>query len=338
MDKEDADIIPFSPLGHDACLFCRRRFAWDKVREENGALAAEIEMQRRHEGWMDIPHGGVGIAATLELIDLLWQRRRGGRMPYPHEVAFRFADACRIGDRLVVTAAETATGEVEVSLARPQSGGKVYLQGRARPLEHGVAAPAVPEPLDLPPVAELLGAAAAITALPVYDNCLVCGVHRDAPGLRRRFFSAEYRGRAWIIAQLGLDPADAGIVVDFRQDADTLHPGVVGAVLDELCGWSGYLAERPLYGYTVRFGIELRRPVGIDEQLLFLAEEPRGVTRRFYDARGAALALGPGREPEVVAAAAGKWLVVPELNGQLDDYQIVEDLAAVRFPRPGWWG
>jgi hypothetical protein len=192
--------------------------------------------------------------------------------------------------------------------------------------------------LDLPPVAELLGAAAAITALPVYDNCLVCGVHRDAPGLRRRFFSAEYRGRAWIIAQLGLDPADAGIVVDFRQDADTLHPGVVGAVLDELCGWSGYLAERPLYGYTVRFGIELRRPVGIDEQLLFLAEEPRRVTRRFYDARGAALALGPGREPEVVAAAAGKWLVVPELNSQLDDYQIVEDLAAVRFPRPGWWG
>ncbi|MBN2232337.1 MAG: hypothetical protein JW781_05895 [Deltaproteobacteria bacterium] len=336
--------VPFTIAGHDACLFCRRQFAWAGVREmgENGAtggLAADIDMELRHEGWLDMPHGGVSIAATMEMVDLLWQRRCGRRMPYPHAVAFRFADACRIGDRLVVSAVADGKDRetIEVRLARPESDGKVYLQGRARPAGNsgGAARPAVPELPDLPVVAELLREA-DITALPVYDNCLVCGVHRHAPGLRRRFFNAGFRGRRWIIAQLGLEAVDAGIVAEFRQDADTLHPGALGAILDEICGWSGYIAPQPLYGYTVRFGLEIRRPVSVDERLVFIADEPRGVTRRFYDARGAVLVLGPGREPEIVAVAAGKWLVVPELNGQLDDYQIAEDLAAVTFPRPAW--
>ena len=112
-----------------------------------------------------------------------------------------------------------------------------------------------------------------------------------------------------------------------------MHPGVLGAVLDEICGWSGFI-KHELFGVTVRLQINFKRPVLLGEKLLFAAVEPevrgRG-TRQLYRARGCLFAVSAAGSYETVAMAAGQWLALPALKEQFYDTRVEEDLSRISF-------
>jgi acyl-coenzyme A thioesterase PaaI-like protein len=174
---------------------------------------------------------------------------------------------------------------------------------------------------------------AVLTPLSIYENCFICGTRRRERGMRRRFFMAEYDNRYYILAKFGFAPGDAAIAESFQQAAGVLHPGVIGAVLDEICGWAGFI-KHELFGVTVRLQISFKRPVLMDEKLLFAAFEPevrgRG-SRQLYRARGCLMSVAADGSYETVALAAGQWLALPALREQFYETRIEEDLNRIFF-------
>jgi acyl-coenzyme A thioesterase PaaI-like protein len=285
-------------------------------------------MEKRHEGWIGIPHGGIGIAAVLDLADLCWLQYKQGNLPFPYSISLKFGDRCRLGDVLQLRA-DLDEDLQQVAFRMRRSGqGQSYIAGTVEP-NTGFANG---ETFDLPSLDDLEGQA-VLTPLSIYENCFICGTKRSERGMRRRFFMAEYGDRHYILTKFGFDAGDADIAESFQQAEGVLHPGVIGAVLDEICGWSGFI-KHELFGVTVRLKIDFKRPVLLGEKLLFAAAEPevrgRG-KRQLYRARGRLFAVSAEGSYETVATAAGQWLAFPAMREQFYETRIEEDLSRIFF-------
>ena len=314
--------------GHERCFACRERFCLPDIKAVNGALEADLLMEKRHEGWIGIPHGGIGISAVLDLADLCWLQHKGTNLPFPYTISLKFVDRCHLGDVLHLRAElDDDQGQVAFRMQRPGQR-QSYIAGTVEPVDRFEAG----ETINLPPLAEI-EQHGSLTPLSIYDNCFICGNHRSAPGMQRRFFMLDYNDRHYILAKFGFDAGDAQIAASFQQAEGVLHPGVIGAVLDEICGWSGFI-KHELFGVTVRLQISFKRPVFVSEKLLFAAVEPevrgRG-DRRLYRARGFLVAVSDAGSYETVATAAGQWLALPVLREQFYETRIEEDLSLISF-------
>ncbi|MBN2331939.1 MAG: hypothetical protein JXO49_06345 [Deltaproteobacteria bacterium] len=314
--------------GHENCFACRQGFCLNTIAVVAGGLDASLLMEKRHEGWLDIPHGGIGISALIDLADLAWLQETGRNLPYPCSLSLKFGDVCRLGDQLQMTARMNhELRRVELQMKR-QGEEKNYLAGAAEPVADGNDDACLP----LPPVAEL-ESAGMLRALSIYENCFICGNQRQAPGIGRRFFQGSFAGQDYILARYGFAAADAAVAHWFQQGQEMLHPGVIGAVLDEICGWSGFIAGE-LFGVTVRLDLTFQRPVGVAEKLIFASPTPRvkgRSSRQVYYATGQVLSLDNDGGYELVAAASGQWLVVPRLRQQFYDTRVEEKLDQVSF-------
>jgi len=89
----------------------------------------------------------------------------------------------------------------------------------------------------------------APTYLPTYDGCYVCGQNHPR-GLRIRFFVGEFgQVHAWFtpdVTQTGYE--------------DTVHGGVISALLDELLGWPIALQTGRM-AYAAELTVRFARPV-----------------------------------------------------------------------------
>jgi uncharacterized protein (TIGR00369 family) len=95
----------------------------------------------------------------------------------------------------------------------------------------------------------MIGGNEAITYLPSYDSCYVCG--RNHPrGLRIRFYTDE-KGQA--LAAFRPETTQTGY-------DDIVHGGVVSALLDELIGWSVSL-RTGLLAYTAELTVRFVKPI-----------------------------------------------------------------------------
>ena len=314
--------------GHEQCFACREGFCLPEITEIDGVLEAELLMEKRHEGWMGIPHGGVGISAVLDLADLCRLQQKGRNLPFPYTLSLKFGDRCRLGDILRLKA-QLSDDQQQVVFRMQRPGRRQsYLSGTVEPKATFNAG----ESFGLPPPAEI-EQHADLMPLSIYDNCFICGTHRCSPGMKRRFFLTHYCNRHYILAKFGFSAMDAAIAQKFQQAAGILHPGVVGAVLDEICGWSGFI-KHELFGVTVRLRISFKRPVLMGEKLLFAAAEPevRGrKNRQLYRARGCLLSVSADGSYETVATAEGQWLALPALREQFYETRIEEDMSRISF-------
>ncbi len=314
--------------GHEQCFACRERFCLPEIAMVDGALEAELLMEKKHEGWIGIPHGGIGIAAVLDLADLCWRQHKGESLPFPFTISMKFGDRCQLGDTLQLRA-ELDDGQSQIIFRMQRPGQRQsYIAGTVEP-DAGFAG----GDLSSLPHLDEFERRAVLTPLSIYENCFICGTKRRERGMRRRFFMAEHDGRYYILAKFGFDPGDAAIAESFQQAAGVLHPGVLGAVLDEICGWSGFIRHE-LFGVTVRLQMSFKRPVLVDEKLLFVAFEPevrgRG-SRQIYRARGCLMSVLADGGYEAVATAAGQWLALPALREQFYQTRIEEDLSRISF-------
>jgi len=83
-------------MRHNNCYYCGQNgFIFRSYRYEDLAIVADIKIEKKHEGWPGIPHGGLAMASFIELIDIA----REIPTLFPFEYRFRFAgEQLRCGD------------------------------------------------------------------------------------------------------------------------------------------------------------------------------------------------------------------------------------------------
>lgn len=320
--------------GHEACFVCKEKFCFLDINDCDSGVYSEMVFGSEHEGWQGIPHGGVAMTALLDLADHCWLRVKGANLTYPLTIEWRFADVVTIGDKMHLWARVKDDSTILLSMQR-QGSEKIYLRAEVR-----VNAELVKVDFGLPEPHELLQGGSKHYPLEVYDNCFVCGRKRQLPGLQRRFFKTEInpdntgdQDFSAIIVRFGGAGTGADLSARFQQAPNRLHPGVLAALLDELCGWSGVLAG-DLYGYTVRFKLNINRLPEIGDELFGFSPTPevrgRGA-RKFYHPAGALYRQKDDGSTEIFASASGQWLAREELRQQFDESHIVEDLKGIVF-------
>jgi uncharacterized protein (TIGR00369 family) len=111
------------------------------------------------------------------------------------------------------------------------------------------------------------------TYLPTYDGCYVCG-QAHPRGLRIRFFAGQFgQVQAWFRP----DAAQTGY-------GDTVHGGVISALLDELLGWPIALQTGRM-AYTAELTVRFARPVKTGRT--YLATASPGIDRgRYWEGKG----------------------------------------------------
>lgn len=320
--------------GHEACFVCRERFCFSDISDCELGVETEMVFGSEHEGWQGVPHGGLAMTALLDLADHCWLRVRGLNLTYPLTIEWRFADTVTIGDKMRLKAVVKDDSTILLSMQR-QGSEKIYLRAEVR-----VNAESVKVDFCLPERHDLLQGGVKHYPLEVYDNCFVCGQKRQLPGLQRRFFKTvinpekpEGQDFSAVIVRFGGAGDGADLSASFQQAPNRLHPGILAALLDELCGWSGVLAG-DLYGYTVRFKLNINRLPEIGNEFFGFSPTPdvrgRGA-RKFYHPVGALYQQKDDGTIEIFASASGQWLAREELRQQFDESHIVEDLQGIVF-------
>ncbi len=316
--------------GHEACFVCRNPSWFEAMPAENGdTVSVMMNFTSEHEGWQGIPHGGVAMTALLDLADYAARYKNGVNLAYPLAAAWRFGDTVRVGERMLLEVRPQETGEFDLRMRRLDTE-KIYLQAELKTNE-----PVSTVDFELPAIAGLFEAAATHQPLEVYENCFVCGRKRRHPGLERRFFrSGAGFDAAVVMVRFGdRRDRDKALAANFQQAEGRLHPGVLAALLDELCGWSGILAG-DLYGFTVRFRLKINFLPEIGDELFGISPKPRvrgRGKRMFYYSHGVIYRRTEAGFTEVVAVAEGQWLAREELRRQFDTTSIKEDLSGIAF-------
>ncbi len=282
-------------------------------------VESSLCLDTRHQGWTELPHGGLLMSCLLEAA-----RQGFGHALAPRgdgqavRTSFRWGGPTLfLGDEILIAARREPAG-IE---------GSVRKKGETRPtltarIDQG---PPKLSLKDLDPIPEIMEGLARegvekTVPLPYSQNCFVCGSGRSLPGLERRFYCLENSDHRVVFTLAGLDPDDDERFFWFRISDDEVHPGALASVLDETLGWSGFVAARQ-GGVTVRLEIDFFRPVDLGERLLFfgVCTRIRGSSphRLFWYAAGGILPFGTGADLAPVALAAGQWLAVPKLTEEM---------------------
>ncbi|MDQ7781261.1 MAG: hypothetical protein RDU20_00185 [Desulfomonilaceae bacterium] len=275
--------------------------------ENNGnRYTAELEFQDRHEGFIGIPHGGLPMGLCLDV----WLRSpiRG----YPVDVRFKFGGSgIAIGDGATLTAERAGEGldpgiVVRISKAADKT---PYLSACMTPARTGVSSEfTVPTP------------SSDFRSLPYYRNCFVCGHHRTAVGLQRRFRLHEENGSYAVTTPWGHDSADFDRAAEFLIAEEELHPAVLISIFDENTAWGGFMDTRA-GGLSVRLDFTILRPVARTEKLIFVGR-PAGIrgnpkAPRFFKGEGQILSLADPHHPEPVAYGRGEWVILTAYTEQI---------------------
>lgn len=287
------------------------------VEEGRDALVQELVFEPRHEGFIGIPHGGIAMGLCLDA----W--RRVGVPSYPVTVRFKFGGSgLGIGEPAMFEVEHKQEHDGPTVVARiTKFGDKTpYLRTEIR----SASGPAAPFPLERPP-------APAFRELPYYRNCFVCGHHRNDLGLQRRFRSHSSDDGPVTSVPWGQQSDDFDRARFFTIGNGELHPVVLLSIFDENTAWAGFMETRSA-GLSVRMEVTLYRPVGIEEELLFVAK-PKGIrgnpkAPRFFLAEGSILSMSDPLSPVPVAHGRGEWVIMEQYTRQItknllpaDDWQ-----------------
>ena len=279
-------------------------------------IRVDLVMNPHTEGWIGIPHGGVGMGAILELATMLDSHPRDDRALYPYSADFRMGgSAVRVGDSVRVEVATTDEG----------TRGKILVDQDAAPYISAVVSYQKDDPEKremfmsyLPHSLRDMGRQPI--DLPYYRNCFVCGVDRRHPGLRRKFqlLDREVSGDI-VIATAGFEAGDQETFYRFQRDGK-VHPIAFLALHDETMGWAGFMRSAS-GGVTVRLSYTFYRGVWVDERLVFFARgekvKGRDGSRILFWSSGGVAVVGKDGTFEPVAVASGQFLGVPELTEQM---------------------
>ena len=295
----------------------------------DGGLSTLLVMDERTEGWIGIPHGGVGMGAIVELLALSPSWPRGPAELFPLSADFRMGGA-------PVTIGDT----VSLTVHPKQGGGTGVIEKAGEP--HPYITGEITFTKDDPEGRALLSSylpnsysdiAARFVPLPYYKNCFVCGVDRKQPGLRRKYCLVEGGSDRIVVSQIGFDARDKDSVCRFHT-GNMLHRICLLALGDETMGWGAFFHSRN-GGVSVRLSYTFFRDIGIGERIVLFGrgERVKGdiAKRMMFWASGGAAAVQDDGTFEVVMVSSGQWLAIPALTEQMRQNLIPEELTRGAF-------
>ena len=298
-------------------------------RASGDGATAELLMDERLEGWIGIPHGGIGMGIMMDMAMTLAARPDREDLRYPISAEFRLGGTTiETGDRLRFDVRPVAGGaEGNATVERdPLPYLSASIRSRDDTGEDGKAFAAFLPKRCAVSLEEL-------ALLPSYRNCFVCGVERTHPGLRRQFRLWDGPGKI-VVSAAGFSPADRDSFSRFTGRDGYLHPLPVVALLDETLGWGGFLLSGS-GAVTVRIGFTFHRKVSRDEKLLFFGRGDRvrgkAGSRLFFWASGGAAAVRPDGSLERVVSASGQWYGLQDLTRQMRSALLPRELTERAF-------
>lgn len=285
-----------------------------------GGLTVETCFSEAHQGWIQVPHGGIGMALVLELARSQAPDGAGYFIDYPFRGSFRWGGpVVSIGEKVAISI-EPQAGGIRGGIWK--AGGQDSFPYLSAVLISCAVEPETVSSRALSLV-EALGTDLKNKAfqLPRYRECFVCGVERQAPGLRSTFYliQHEQNNTNGVFSFHGLDPDDEDNFYWLRISDKELHPGVVASVMDEVMGWSGFVTCKQ-GGVTVKIEIDFLRPVSPGERLLCCGRcthvKGRDPRRQFWFSEAMVIPL-LGDDHVPVAVGRGQWLTVPMLTEEM---------------------
>jgi hypothetical protein len=294
------------------------------IRKGQG-VRSRLKMTRSTEGWIGIPHGGIGMGILMELALHMGATGLHPVNQYPFNVEYRLGGASlRVGDAV----------EADVTAHEGCLSGQILREGEAEPYmranihygkegHHNKAQFQASLPIRYEDIAYRL------LPLPYYRNCFVCGVEREKPGLRRRFYFVDGEVAEKIVVSLaGFAEQDKTSFNRFQRN-DIFHPLPILALLDEALGLAAFMVSAS-GGVTVRIDYTFYRDIRVGEKLLFFGRggKLRGKTlsRIMCWASGGAAVVHEDGRLEPVVSTSGQWLGVPSLTRQMQESLIPAEL------------
>ena len=286
---------------------------------ESGRALARVPLDSRHQGWLELPHGGVLMSMVLELAHRGLLPPLLGQENYPIRTSFRLG-----GPSLLLS------DEIEVGVERQEREirGWIRKQDERSPtltarIQSGIAdEPAWMAEVDrIATTVEKAGREMKDRGIPLpyTRNCFVCGSERKQPGLERRFYCVETAGLQVAFTFMGLDPEDQEKLSVYRLPEGQIHPGILAAILDETLGWAGFIHTRQ-GGVTVRLESTLFRSIEPGEKMLCFGActgtRGKSPAHLFWHATGGILPIGE-EDFSPVMLASGQWLAMPKLTEEM---------------------
>lgn len=304
-------------------------FDGSPVHKTGNTVRTEMNMDLRTEGWVGLPHGGIGMASVIELGSYL--NRKPGEFSYPFCADYRMGGSrVQIGDDV----------SLELSRSGSEITGRITPKSAAAPYLTVVLSSTAGYP-EMENGGSYLPARFSffenkLLALPYYKNCFVCGVERRHPGLKRRFQLVDGLPEKPVLAVAGFYREDRESFYMFRRQG-FLHPLPLLALLDETIGWAGFMMSES-GGVTTRISYTFFRPVRENEKVMVIARGDRlkkTATRVMFWASGVAAVVAADGSFEVVASASGQYLGLPELTAQMRTELIPQELTMRAFDLAG---
>jgi len=304
------------------------------IEQEEDRATATVLLHAGHQGWMELPHGGVLMSMVLELAHRGLDEPVFVEKNYPIRLSFRWGGPSLSLNQYAVVGVEREGGEIR-GWVKKDADSSPTLTAIIRSGGHGNG-PLSSDPNQASPAMERVAGESRENALPLpyTRNCFVCGSERTEFGLQRRFFCLEDEEPKIVFTCMDPDANEGNNPASFRLDEAQAHPGCLAAILDETMGWSGFVHARQ-GGVTVKLEIDILRPATPEEKLLCYAActgtRGKRSSRLFWYAEGAFLPMAQaGALP--VMLAQGQWLTVPRLTEEMKRHLIPPEWTARWFP------
>ena len=292
--------------------------------------SASMVMDSSKEGWVGIPHGGIGMGAIMEFVPGIGLTVSGvSEHLYPMICNFRMGGSeGRVGDTVLIEA-ETSdagtTGRISVEgSTMPYITGDIVLRNEISEIDDYTRTYV---PSDYTQIEGKLD------HLPHYRNCFVCGVDRKLPGLKRRFHLWKSPNDNIVCAFAGFNDEDKKTFYRFERNG-FIHPMGLLAVLDETMGWAGFFSSAN-GGVSVRINYKLLRKIRIHEKLVFFGRGEKVMgrinKRMLFWASGCGVVMKDDGSFEKVVESSGQWYAMAALTDQMRTELIPADLTENAF-------
>ncbi len=302
---------------HRECYYCGADgYLFHEACPYSEGLEASFVIERRHEGWPGIPHGGVGMTSIVELADLLGATSAR----FPWKADFRFG-----GERIMMSESVRAIlkreGDSYRGIVKKNGNGQPYLIGTITHRPEGELDDACDSLSRLlnRPVRQKTS-----FSIPVFSDRIIFQKEFQSRHTQRLFEIRDTKdGQTYLVSYHGglnkfMRCTDMNAI-----GRDLVHPGALITMLDETLGWAGFSAVWQ-GGVTVNLSVYFREPVLLHDAIIAVGQ-CSGVGGRFrrkmVRCTGGIFAKRGGRRVLLVYAQ-GRWLTNPDFKDKMLRYII----------------
>lgn len=300
---------------HRDCYFCKNGgYLFSKYVSVPEESSASMTIEKKHEGWPGIPHGGVGMTAIIELSD----KQSGITSRHPWKAKFRFGgEKLELMDEVSIKV--RCTNRYCNAIMQTKSGRAPYLTGR---LEEENQDEIKDELEDLLNIIKSPIKSRNPFEIPVFSNRIIFKEEFQRLYPTRVFEWRETLGGIPYMASFyrknnGLIPCRHMNTLT----KDSVHPGAIVSLLDETLGWAGFLAAWQ-GGITVELNVHFLNKISCNDSI-FSVSYCTGIKgshrRKMTSCAGGIIAIkGDSYIPAVYCT--GRWLTRPEYKEKMLKY------------------